>query len=79
MKRDIPAPGYQLVSGKRAPPADWQKVWVQLRNGWCDMHGPWPVAGTVWKHDGGAGDIVAVKRADAPQKADGRQENGSYE
>lgn len=63
MQHDIPAPGFQLVSGKRSPPKDWEKVWVQLRGGWVDHHGPWPVEGPRWIHDGTAGDIVAVKKA----------------
>ena len=63
MMHPIPAPGYTLISGKRRPPASWgTHLWCQLRNGWCDMFAPWPVATTRWVHDGTAGDVVAVRK-----------------
>lgn len=71
-RREIPAPGFQLVSGKRNPPKDWSKVWVQIRNGIVDEQAPWPIVGPRWKwafDDEGKpiphpGDVVAVRRAD---------------
>lgn len=65
MIRPIPAEGYSLISGKRKPPASMgDKLWCQLRTGWCDLFGPWPVSTTRWVHDGTDGDVVAVRRAD---------------
>jgi hypothetical protein len=66
MIREVPAPGYKLISGSRNPPANAKGYWVQLRNGWCDMLGPWPAKGPRWiwgetPHDF---DVVAVKAAD---------------
>ena len=62
MEREIPAPGYQLISGKRKPPASMgTHLFCQLRNGWCDPT-PWPIATSRWVHDGSEGDIVAVKK-----------------
>ena len=69
--RQIPASGYKLISGKRNPPANGRKYWVQLATdtpgmGWCDMHGPWPVETTVWKWKGDkprAWEVVAVREA----------------
>lgn len=71
-RQPIPAPGFQLVSGKRNPPKDWPKVWVQIRNGIVDEQAPWPIVGPRWKwafDDDGKpiphpSDVVAVKRAD---------------
>lgn len=60
----IPAPGFQKISGHRAPPKSMgEELWCQLRNGWVDSV-PWPVSTTRWKHDGTDGDVVAVKRVD---------------
>lgn len=80
MIREVPAPGYSLISGKRKPPATWgERLFCQLRMGWCDP-APWPVSTTIWLHDGTPGDVVAVRRVnDAPEVKDGRQANGAYE
>ena len=65
MRQPIPAPGYTLISGKRKPPASWgEKLWCQLRNGWCDPFGPWPIETTQWIHTGSAGDVVAVRKGE---------------
>jgi len=65
MIEPIPADGFTLISGKRPPPPAWgEKLWCQLRTGWVDRFGPWPVKTTRWIHDGSAGDVVAVKRED---------------
>jgi hypothetical protein len=65
MMREIPAPGFTIISGKRNPPASWgERLWCQLRTGWVDEFAPWPVKTTRWVHDGSAGDVVAVKRED---------------
>ena len=60
MKKEIPAPGFTMVSGKQGPAeGEW---WVQLRNGWVDELGTWPAKGPRWKHDGSPHDIVAVRK-----------------
>jgi hypothetical protein len=65
MFRDIPAPGYQIISGKKRPPDDWgDMVWCQLRNGWV-ANEPWPISTAIWQHTGSGADIVAVKIFDA--------------
>lgn len=62
MFQPIPAPGYVLISGRRKPPASMgTHIYVQLRNGWVPED-PWPIEGPRWKHDGGVGDIVAIRR-----------------
>lgn len=64
MRAAIPAPGYRKTRGDRNPPAtDDARYWVQFRNGWLDLHGPYPVKGTRWKHANDDWDIVAVRRA----------------
>ena len=65
MMQPVPAPGFQLISGKRKPPASWgERLWCQLRTGWVDEHGPWLVATTVWVHTGSDGDVVAIRKDD---------------
>jgi hypothetical protein len=65
MMQPIPAPGFREISGKRRPPASMgDELWCQIRTGWVDMHGPWPVETTRWKHDGSAGDVVAIKQVE---------------
>jgi len=64
----IPAPGFQLISGKRNPPdGEGVKYWVQLRSGWVDNILPWPVNGPRWiwssPDSKDCGDVVAVKKA----------------
>jgi len=62
MKHPIPAPGFRLISGKRKPPkALGDRLWCQIRTGWVDTFGPWPVSTTRWIHDGTDGDVVAIK------------------
>ena len=69
MRREIPAPGFVKISGTRSPPKSWgTHLWCQIRGdgvtaGWCDSV-PWLVSECRWKHDGTAGDIVAVRRVD---------------
>ena len=67
MKRDVPAPGYQRISGKKNPPANDGGYWVQLRSGWCDLHRPWPASGGgvrwIWGEQHDSADVVAVKKA----------------
>lgn len=57
---DLP-PGFRLVSGKRGPKdGTW---FIKLRMGfWSEQYSYTPEQ-LRWKHDGSAGDIVAVKRA----------------
>ena len=65
MMHPIPAAGFSIITGTRKPPASWgEHLWCQLRTGWVDEFAPWPVSTTRWLHDGTAGDVVAVKRAD---------------
>jgi len=78
MMQPIPAPGFQLISGKRNPPdGEGVKYWVQLRMdagvdcvgkpGWVDNILPWPVNGPRWiwssPDSKDCGDVVAVKKA----------------
>lgn len=64
MIHPIPAPGFSKITGTRRPPKSWgDELWCQIRTGWVDTFGPWKVETTRWKHDGTAGDVVAVKRA----------------
>lgn len=80
MQREIPAPGYVRISGKRPPPPEFgTHLYCQLRNGFCDPT-PWPIATTRWIWDNTAGDVVAIRRVDeGPKAKEGRQANGSYE
>ena len=65
MMQPVPAPGFQLISGKRKPPASWgERLWCQLRTGWVDEHGPWLVSTTNWLHTGSDGDVVAIRKDD---------------
>lgn len=58
--RDIPAPGFVIVSGKRAPQdGEW---FVQYRNGLVDEDHKRAPGQMNWIHTGHAFDIVAVKR-----------------
>lgn len=58
----IPAPGFQLVSGKRAPPDKTAKFHIQLRTGHVDDKHTYTADQLVWIHDGSCGDVVAVRR-----------------
>jgi len=63
-KRSVPATGYQIISGKRAPPKSMgTHLFCQLRGGICCPE-PWPVADTEWIHTGSGADVVAVKRCE---------------
>ena len=65
MMYPVPAPGYQLISGKRKPPASWgERLFCQLRTGWCDLFGAWPVETTDFIHTGSDCDVVAVRKED---------------
>lgn len=59
--REVPAPGFRLVSGKRSPPDDGKEYTVQFRNGYVDDKHKYTAKQLVWIHDGGPFDIVAVK------------------
>lgn len=63
MMREIPAPGYTLTPGTRAPRKAWgERLFIQLRTmGWCPPD-PYPVATCNFIHTGSGADIVAVKR-----------------
>ena len=61
--REIPAPGFRLVSGKRSPPKGEQQYFIQLRNGFADERISYLPSQLRWIHDGGSGDIVAVREA----------------
>lgn len=68
MKHEVPAPGYVRISGKRKPPASMgTHLWCIIRggeNGPVIAKDPWPVHTCNWIHDGGAGDIIAIKRVE---------------
>jgi hypothetical protein len=59
----IPAPGFKLISGKKAPPDDGTEYEIQFRSGWIDRARTYTARQLVWKHDGSAWDVVAVRRA----------------
>jgi len=61
MFRDIPAPGYSIISGKKRPPDDGKLYGIQLRNGFCDEQHRYTAAQIDWIHTGSAGDVCAVK------------------
>jgi hypothetical protein len=61
MFRDIPAHGYQLISGKRNPPDDGTLYQIQLRSGFCDEQHRYTAKHIDWIHTGSGGDVVAVK------------------
>ena len=58
--KPIPAPGYRLISGKRAPPEG--EYMVQYRNGLVDEDYRRTPASMRWIHTGCDWDIVAVRR-----------------
>ena len=60
---DLPE-GYTACPGDKAPSVrKWgDSVMVVLRCGVTS--GPWPIRGTRWIHDGTAGDVIAIKRAE---------------
>lgn len=59
-RREVPAPGFVIVSGKR-PPKDGE-WFVQFRNGLVDEDFKRTPQGMNWIHNGGPWDICAVKR-----------------
>lgn len=60
MPHDLP-PGFKPVSGKRAPSeGEWH---ILLRCGFCDTRIAYAPEQLRWTHDGGSGDIIAVKPA----------------
>lgn len=64
-ENDLPPlpPGFQRVSGKRAP-ADKDARWfIQLRQGFYSTEVSYTREQLRWVHDGGAGDVVAVRKA----------------
>ena len=67
MIREIPAPGYRLISGKRNPPETVHGYFVQIRNGHVSEDRPWPARGGgvrwKWDEEHHPGDVVAVKDA----------------
>lgn len=73
----IPAPGFQMVSGKRSPPKGEQRYEVQYRNGYVDQW-TYTAAQLVWQHHGHDWDIVAVRSSAAPVIAPARPKSGSY-
>ena len=61
-RREIPALGFQIVSGKRNPPKD-EKWYVQFRGGYVDEKHSYSAEQLRWKHNGSEWDVVAVKKA----------------
>lgn len=59
-RREVPAPGYRLISGKRTPTEG--EYHVQFRNGLVDEDHKRTPGSMNWIHNGGAWDIVAVRR-----------------
>ena len=62
MEPELPA-GFRKVSGTRSPPKDGRKWFVQLRTGFYSVEQAYTVNQFIWKHDGGPGDVVAVREA----------------
>lgn len=58
----IPAPGFKLISGKRAPPDDGTEYTIQLRTGFVDRAHRYTARQLVWIHDGSGGDVVAIRK-----------------
>jgi hypothetical protein len=56
--------GFRLISGKRSPPRDGKRYFIQLRMGFVDERISYTAEQLCWVHDGGPGDVVAVKVAD---------------
>jgi len=59
----IPAPGFKLISGKRAPPKGERKYQVQFRNSYVDDKRTYTAAQLRWTHEGHDWDVVAVREA----------------
>lgn len=58
---DLP-PGFKPCSGKRGPT---EGLWhIVLRCGFVDERIAYSPEQLIWKHDGGPGDVIAVRRAD---------------
>lgn len=64
MSDDI-AKGFTRISGKRSPPGDGAKYYVQFRGGHIDWNTAYTAEQLVWKHGDkpSAWDVVAVQRA----------------
>ena len=61
---DVTLPdGFRKVSGKRSPPNDGGKWFIQLRMGFVDERIAYEIGQLRWVHEGHAGDIIAVKAA----------------
>jgi len=60
---EIPAPGFRTVSGKRAPPRNDKRYFVQFRCGYVDRKHSFTASQLVWIHEGHGWDVVAVKDA----------------
>jgi hypothetical protein len=61
MTHELP-PGFQRISGKRKPPTSGP-FYIMLRTGFVDLSNTYTREQLVWIHDGGPGDVVAVKLA----------------
>ena len=61
MTDELP-PGFQRISGKRKPPTEGP-FYIMLRMGFVDLNNTYERPQIIWIHDGGPGDVVAVKRA----------------
>lgn len=58
-REPVPAPGFKLISGKRAPKEG--KYQVQFRNGYIDDKHEYSPSQLRWVHEGHAWDVVAVR------------------
>lgn len=62
MQSDDLPPGFKPVSGKRGPSGG---LWhIMLRMGFVDERVAYEPRQLRWVHDGSAGDVVAVRKAD---------------
>lgn len=76
---DLP-PGFYEWKGNRKPRSEGP-FHIKLRCGFVDTRIAYTRDQLVWIHNGGSGDIVAVKPVETgkPKIKDGRQANGAYE
>jgi len=68
MFEPIPAPGFQLISGKRNPPDDDSEYHIQLRTGFADRTNRYTAKQIVWIHTNSAGDVMAVQKIEPGAK-----------
>jgi hypothetical protein len=56
--------GFRRISGKRSPPRNGTRYFIQLRQGFTDMNNTYSAEQLNWIWQGHAGDVVAIKEQD---------------